>query len=87
MFVHFVYDKFDGETDEYGLQTKPCTVARLDGYCYGFPVDEEREGVLESEETVDETKRQSERELREVLESQEGVERGEEDEREFGGVA
>jgi hypothetical protein len=44
---------------------------------------EEREGVLESEETVDETKRQSERELREVLESQEGVERGEEDEREF----
>ena len=31
------------KTDEYGLQTKPCTVARLDGYCYGFPVDERKE--------------------------------------------
>ncbi|CAL6270635.1 unnamed protein product [Bathycoccus prasinos] len=31
------------KTDEYGLQTKPCTVARLDGYCYGFPVNERKE--------------------------------------------
>lgn len=31
------------KTDEYRLQTKPCAVARLDGYCYGFPVDERKE--------------------------------------------
>ena len=31
------------KTDEYRLQSKPCAVARLDGYCYGFPVDERKE--------------------------------------------
>ena len=62
---------------------RPSRAPSLDwtGIVTGFRWTRGREGVLESEETVDETKRQSERELREVLESQEGVERGEEDER------
>ena len=84
MFVHFVYDKFDDENGRVRITDQAVhhrSIGRVLLRVSGGR--EEREGVLESEETVDETKRQSERELREVLESQEGVERGEEDEREF----
>ena len=84
MFVHFVYDKFDGENGRVRITDQAVHRRSIGRVLLRVSGErEEREGVLESEETVDETKRQSERELREVLESQEGVERGEEDEREF----